>query len=426
MKRVIVVGGGAGGAAVAKELQGKFQVTVLEAGGDFKPFALNLSALAKLKKTGLFFDEREIQLLFPYMRVQKTAEGMVLVSGAGPGGTTTLSAGNALRADGGLKELGINLDDEFDELYREIPITGDHQDKWRDSTRRLFAICGEMGLNPQPIPKLGDYRNCKNCGRCVLGCRYGVKWDSRQFLKAARTGGAELVTGCRASRVVTEKGSVRGVQTKKGFYPADIVVLAAGGFSTPVVLRQSGIECASRLSVDPVLCVAARRKECLQNEELSMPFAVQREHYMISPYFDHLSFFFNKSWRYPAADTLALMVKLADASAGSIDGKRIKKTLTGTDKERLREGVGLCREILGRYGISEDEIFLGTINAGHPGGMLPLTAREAETLHHSGLPDNLYVADATLFPRSLGNPPILTIMAMAKKVGKIIAKQFGG
>lgn len=424
MKKVIVVGGGAGGAAVARELQGKFQVTVLEAGREFKPFALNLSALAKLKKTGLFFDEREIQLLFPSMRVQKTAGGMVLVSGTGPGGTTTLSAGNALRVDGGLKELGIDLDNEFDELYREIPVTGEHQNKWRDSTKRLFDICGEMGLNPQPIPKLGDYRGCKNCGRCVLGCRYGVKWDSRQFLKAARMLGAELVTGCKVSRVVMEKGSVKGVQTKKGFYPADIVVLAAGGFSTPVILKQSGIACASRLSVDPVLCVAARREGCLQNEELSMPFAVQREHYMIAPYFDYLSFFFNKSWRYPAADTLALMVKLADASAGGIDGNRIKKNLTGTDKERLWEGVGLCREVLGRYGINEDEIFLGTINAGHPGGMLPLTKQEAETLHHPRLPDNLYVADATLFPRSLGNPPILTIMAMAKKVGKVIIDRF--
>jgi len=37
-----------------------------------------------------------------------------------------------------------------------------------------------------------------------------------------------------------------------------------------------------------------------------MPFAVQREHYILSPYFDYLSFFFNKSWRYPASDTLSL------------------------------------------------------------------------------------------------------------------------
>ncbi|HWQ78758.1 MAG TPA: FAD-dependent oxidoreductase [Anaerovoracaceae bacterium] len=424
MKRVIVVGSGAGGAAAARKLQGKFQVTVLEAGREFKPFPLSLSALEKLKKTGLFFDEREIRLLFPNMSVRKTEDRMIMVSGSGLGGTTTLSAGNALRMDKDLKELGIELDDEFEELFREIPVTYDHHNKWRDASKRLFAICEEMGLNPQPLPKLGDYRTCTGCGRCVLGCRYGVKWDSRQFLKAAQTAGAELVTGCKVARVVAEKGFVKGVQTQNGFYAADIVILAAGGFSTPVILENSGIACESRLFVDPVLCVAAERKGSLQNRELSMPFAVQRAHYILSPYFDYLSFFFNKSWRYPASDTLTLMIKLADETIGSVDNKKIQKTLTEIDKERLREGVGICREILDRYGIRKDEIFLGTINAGHPGGMLPLTRQEAGTLHNPRLPENLYVADATLFPESLGNPPILTIMALAKRVSKIIIERF--
>jgi len=118
------------------------------------------------------------------------------------------------------------------------------------------------------------------------------------------------------------------------------------------------------------------------------------------------------------------MIKLADSSTGSIDKNSINKTLTGIDKERLQEGVGICREILGRFGIKKDDIFLGTINAGHSGGMLPLTSKEAETFHNPRLPENLYVADATLFPESLGNPPILTIMAMARKAAKIIIERF--
>lgn len=60
--------------------------------------------------------------------------------------------------------------------------------------------------------------------------------------------------------------------------------------------------------------------------------------------------------------------------------------------------------------------FLGTLNAGHPGGMLPLTAAEKDSLHHTCLPDNLYVADATILPKAMGNPPILTIMALSKKI----------
>lgn len=54
--------------------------------------------------------------------------------------------------------------------------------------------------------------------------------------------------------------------------------------------------------------------------------------------------------------------------------------------------------------------------------MLRLTEQEAETFHNNRLPKNLYVADATLFPESTGNPPILTIIAMAKRVGKLCSQ----
>jgi choline dehydrogenase-like flavoprotein len=151
-----------------------------------------------------------------------------------------------------------------------------------------------------------------------------------------------------------------------------------------------------------------------------MPFVVQKEHYIISPYFDHLSYFFNRRWKAPARNILSLMIKLADTSSGRVTGRRIQKSLTSEDKERLKDGVDLCAEILGRLGVKKGNIFLGTINAGHPGGMLPLTPDEAETLHSPRLPENLYVADACLLPNSLGNPPSLTIMALAKRVSRVV------
>ena len=52
--------------------------------------------------------------------------------------------------------------------------------------------------------------------------------------------------------------------------------------------------------------------------------------------------------------------------------------------------------------------------------MLPLTAAEKETLHNPKLPENLYVADATILPEAMGNPPILTIMALAKKMAALL------
>ena len=107
MKRAIVVGSGAGGATVAKELQGAFEITILEAGKEFRPFSMNLKTAEKFKKTGLLFDEREIELLFPAMKIKKTEDRMVLVRGIGTGGTTTLATGNALRMDHDLSLIHI-------------------------------------------------------------------------------------------------------------------------------------------------------------------------------------------------------------------------------------------------------------------------------------------------------------------------------
>jgi hypothetical protein len=426
MKKAIVVGSGAGGATIAKELQGKFQVTVLEAGGQFRPFSRDLKPIETIKKTHLLFDEREISWLFPNMKVHHASRGMVLVNGLGYGGTTTLSAGNAIRCDQDLKAVGIDLDQEFEELYKEIPVSIDHKKHWHTLTREVFGICQNMNLQPHPTPKMVRFNQCIGCGRCVLGCQRQAKWDSRIFLENAVEKGAKLVSNCIVKKVIIENGRVTGViagnQIFTKFYQADLVVLAAGGLKTPVILKQSGIACLSNLFVDPVLCVATRWNDSLQNRELPMPFVVQQKHYIISPYFDFLSFFFNQRWKYPAGDIFSLMIKLADSNVGNVTRKRISKQLSDEDKIHLREALNLCSEIFSKLGIKRENLFLGTVNAGHPGGMFSLTEKENDTLHNESLPPNLYVADASLLPKSLGNPAILTIAALAKKISKYCAE----
>lgn len=427
MKNVIVVGTGAGGSTVAKELQGKCQVTILETGGDFNYFSFNMTLLEKARRAYYFFDEKLIQILFPHMRVKKTNDKVVTVYGKGTGGSTTLSAGNAFRLDSSLRELGIDLDKEFNELYDEIPISNDHKKNWSPFSKEAYKICDELDLEPFPAYKMGNYDKCTNCGRCVLGCPNNVKWDSRNFLRLALDKGAKLIKGCKVEKVVIDNDKAIGVIARKGFkrklYKADMIILAAGGLGTPVILENSGIECESSLSFDPVLCVAAKKENSYQNRELSMPFIVQKKDYIISPYFDYLSFYFNKNWQIPSKDIVGLMIKLADENKGSISSKGIDKELTDIDKKRLDEGVEICSEILVRMGIKKEDIFLGTINAGHPAGMLPLTRDEKDNLHNERLPENLYLSDATLLPESLGNPQILTIMALAKKISKVCIKK---
>lgn len=55
--------------------------------------------------------------------------------------------------------------------------------------------------------------------------------------------------------------------------------------------------------------------------------------YILSPYTDYLSFFFNKKWRYPMRSLVSIMIKLADEETGTCTGKTIRKELTSKDKK---------------------------------------------------------------------------------------------
>ena len=282
----------------------------------------------------------------------------------------------------------------------------------------------QLGFDPQPMPKLLRERGCRLCGHCSIGCPSGAKWDTRELLH-----GLNIVDNCRVTHIETgDDGRSPRVHAVKGLrhltFRADVVVVAAGGYGTPDILRRSGIDCQPTLFVDPVLCVAAPMAHARQDRQLLMPFVSHRDHYILSPYIDWLSFFFNSQWRQPADGIVSMMIKLADVEQGSVSHHRMQKTLTDIDRDRLRQGVADCRQILTAMGAREQEIFLGTLNAGHPGGMLPLTDAEAQTLHSPLLPDSVYVADATILPQALGLPPMLTIMALARRIANIIETTF--
>ncbi len=423
-KKVIVIGSGAGGATIANELAGRHQVTILEAGDTFKPFKLPINKMAGLRKTGLLLDERMIRMLIPNMMVQKT-EDMVMVRGTGLGGTTTLATGNAVRYDSALRDLGINLDEEFKELYEELPITTDHQKHWTKTTRDMFELFEDMGLNPVVTPKfMNDSSKCVECGHCAIGCPTGAKWDTRKLVESAVSKDAKVITNCKVYKLDIENKKVNAVHAKvngrKVIYKADLIILAAGGLGSPQILENSGIKCKETLFADPVLCVAGILDGVHQDRQILMPFISQQDGYILSPYMDYLSFFFNKKWYNPMQNIVSIMIKLSDESKGRVHGNKIIKSMTDKDNEIMDKAIAKSGEILEKMGISKNKQFLGILNAGHPGGMLPLTEEDKDTLHSSLLPDNLYVSDATILPESMGNPPMLTIMALAKKISKTV------
>jgi len=151
---------------------------------------------------------------------------------------------------------------------------------------------------------------------------------------------------------------------------------------------------------------------------------VKRDQYIISPYFDLLSFWFHKPWKnVPLENRVGVMVKLADTEQGivSADGT-ITKSLTEIDRERLEAAKVEVKEIMEASGVTEPFVD-GMLNGGHLGGTVPLTKDDVESMHPSWLPQDLWVADLSLMPRSQGLPTMLTTAALALRVSRQIVKE---
>jgi len=114
---------------------------------------------------------------------------------------------------------------------------------------------------------------------------------------------------------------------------------------------------------------------------------------------------------------LGLMTKIRDESTGIVlpDGT-IHKNLTEKDRAKLEEAHMINKEILVEAGVSPRSVFKTRYESGHPA----CTAAIGKVIDMSQETEigGLYVGDASIFPTPLGIPPILTIVALSKKLAK--------
>lgn len=118
-------------------------------------------------------------------------------------------------------------------------------------------------------------------------------------------------------------------------------------------------------------------------------------------------------------DVVGLMLKFADTCIGTIDiDGNIEKMLTKVDVDLIKEGYEKAIKILLKMGVLKDSIVATSLKGVHPGG----TVAVGEVLDNNFESEisGLYVADASVIPEAPGRPPILTIVAIAKKVAKIV------
>ncbi|MGE5379333.1 MAG: GMC family oxidoreductase N-terminal domain-containing protein, partial [Candidatus Saccharibacteria bacterium] len=355
----------------------------------------------------------------------RSSEDLLLVRGMATGGCTVVSCGNMVRAEAGLREIGLDLSKEYEELEQQIGVRTFPRERWRPVTERMFEVAEQMGLAPQPTPKAVDVARCTACGLCEVGCPTGARWDSRRFLGEATKAGCSVRTGSVVKRVIIDGGKAVGVevetegrvQTVRG----DAIVLAAGGIGTAQILRASKVAPSDTLWADLVLTVGGISKNARQLEEPPMVWVSRRNGYIISPYLDVLSHWFHQPWRRVGLkDRVGVMVKLAEAANGRVleDGT-VEKPVAPEDRERLEVAAEEVRELMQRAGVQAPFVN-GLLHGGHLGGTVPLQREDAETMHPSSLPNGLWVADLSLLPRSQGLPTMLTAAALAMRVSRSI------
>ncbi len=370
-------------------------------------------------------NEKTITRLFPYLKTNRSSEELVLVRGLGTGGSTAISCGNLVRADQGLKEIGLDLENEFDELENLIGVEEFPYERWRPLTQKMFKSADKLGLNPQATPKAMDAVKCVSCGLCELGCADDSRWDSRRFLEDAKSYGAILKTKSPVKKILIEKGKVKGVEIGSGIFSqkldADLVILSAGGIGTAQILKASGIAAKDNLWVDIVITMGGISKGAEMIKEPPMAWYSQQEDYILSPYVDILSHWFHKPWKNVSLnDRVGMMVKLADLEEGSVfENGEVQKEISLNDKQKMKFAISQAQSIMEDAGVSGPYV-QGMYNGGHLGGTVPLEKGDVNEMRPQYLPEGLWVGDLSLAPRSQGMPTILLAAALGLKVARKI------
>ncbi len=398
---VIIVGSGAGGGILARELaKDDIPVTILEKG----PYIESKDAFNYYDKYNSSVD---------------------LLTTTCIGGATIVSMANMVRAlDSELHEFGIDLTEEYE--YVE-DLVGVHQldDSHIGKGTQAFLDAGhELGLKTLKMPKAIREEDCIQCGKCAFGCPVNAKFSAKDFIDEAVDWGAELICDAEVIDVIVEDGKIKGVtylkDGKEEVIYSDTVVLSAGAIGSALILRKAGIDAGQEIFFDPFVSVGGYLKDINFNTEVQMAGLVIGKNFVLSP---HFSSFIgaNIGDGVPDKDVLSIMVKTADECKGKVlDNGDVIKTNTIEDIRYLAEGAATAGMILEKAGVDPTTIGSTVYRGAHPGGTAPIgkTVNSNQETEITGL----FVSDASVLPISPGKPPILTILALSKRLADYIKK----
>ena len=394
---VIIVGTGAGGGIIAYELaKNDVPVTIIEKG----PYI----------KSGEAFKYYD-----------KYSEDVDLLTTTCIGGASIVSMSNMVRAlDEELLEFDVDLTEDY-EYVEEL--VGVHQldDSHIGKGSQAFLDAGrKLGLKTMKMPKAIREKDCIQCGKCAFGCPADAKWSGKDFVDDAVEAGAELICDAEVIKVITENGNACGVtyvkDDKEESIFADTVILSAGAIGTTLILRNSGIEDAGReIFFDPFVSVGGYLKDINFNTEVQMAGLVVGENFVLSPHFSSFIRANIPDDSVTDEDILSIMVKTPDECRGYVDDDGdVVKINTIQDIRYLAEGVATAGFILKEAGVDPNTIGSTVYRGAHPGGTAPI-GKIVDSNQETEI-KGLFVSDASVLPISPGKPPILTILALSKRL----------
>ena len=398
----IIVGTGAGGAILARELaQNDLPVTIIE--------------------KGPYIDSKDA---FNYY--DKYNSSVDLLTTTCIGGATIVSMSNMVRAlDSELHEYGIDLAEAYE--YVE-DLVGVHQldDSHIGKGTQAFLDAGrQLGLETLKMPKAIREEDCIQCGRCAFGCPADAKWSGKDFVDDAVEAGATLITEAEVTDLIIEDNEIKGVEyikdDKKEEVYGDYVILSAGAISSALILRRAGIDAGREIFFDPFVSVGVYIKDINFNTEVQMAGLVIGKNFVLSP---HFSSFIRDNIPDDSVtdkDILSIMVKTPDECKGYIDDDgEVYKINTIQDIRYLAEGAATAGLILEKAGVDPKTIGSTVYRGAHPGGTAPIGKIVDSNLETEI--SNLFVCDASVLPISPGKPPILTILALSKRLSDYLKK----
>ncbi len=439
---IVIAGGGPGGCTVAQDMAkaGK-KVVLLEKGGDtrFMPGT----------PVGLFMN-LEKDWTKPVTFVKRTMEGDKLIQGTGIGGGTLMYLGAAYYPnDKYWKKWGIEFTkQEIQEAAEETWVTKVPDEYVGPATRRFMEAANECDVPFTIADKHVKFEKCLSttCERCAWGCPTGAKWTAREFADVAESHGAQIITHSKVREIIIENGKAVGVRAKGCLEKhnqefevrAPIVVCAAGGMGTAMILKQSGFPQAGNwLCGDPSVFVYGFLPKGQKGMGFEHPGATGTyleekgvvTGTVLSPFIAwHLLALEDEKLRgvsnwHRYRNVMCIYFKISDQGQGFVDGRgRVSKTYTERDRERLEYARMIGQKICIKSGCDPYDLHHTQIVLGHPSSTVRIGELLDENLEMKAV-KNLYCCDVSAMPAAPGRPPAMTVVCMGKRLVNHLKKQ---